>query len=393
MTDFDRYQLAKYRLEEIIESSLFDEEREDAIAAFIDEIQDLDCASPLMHFNIAQYKNRHNNLETAKYHINLSISLIENAHYPTLNNIELKVTDKNGIEASIKGNITNTFTEYLTHQQLQDIYGLAGEIYARTLEHNKSFEYYKKSLFYGSFIKTPLDSKDSVYVFSFRKYNQYTIEDLVNETITVNPSYQMNDPFDSLINLWGDEDNLKEISIYDKEHHVKPLHDAFKLYRIRSFCYRNNAIKNILMWSHYADEHKGFCIKYKLSKHFIKQEETGSCEHMYLDKVNYRKIAESLNNKSITLKVALATKKSEWKYENEIRLIVYNGNKTDEHYGIPLDDESRIEAIYFGYRCPSSTIKCITNIFKQKNVKQPNFFKATIDKRNVYNLIFKKIQL
>ena len=147
------------------------------------------------------------------------------------------------------------------------------------------------------------------------------------------------------------------------------------------------------MWSHYADEHKGFCIKYKLSRHFIKQEETDICEHMYLEKVDYKKVAEDLNNKSITSKVALATKKSEWKYENEIRLIVYNGNKTDEHYGIPLDKESNIEAIYFGYRCPSSTINCITNIFKQKNTRLPHFYKATIDKSNVYNLVFKRIRL
>ena len=54
----------------------------------------------------------------------------------------------------------------------------------------------------------------------------------------------------------------------------------------------------------------------------------------------------------------------DWQYENEVRLIVYNPNNTAEHYGIELDNNSEIEAIYFGYRCPDATITTIKNLFK-----------------------------
>ena len=41
------------------------------------------------------------------------------------------------------------------------------------------------------------------------------------------------------------------------------------------------------MWSHYADAHKGFCIRYKLSTVFIKQAQGNGYSHKYLKRVHY----------------------------------------------------------------------------------------------------------
>lgn len=87
----------------------------------------------------------------------------------------------------------------------------------------------------------------------------------------------MNDPFDSIANLWSTESNLNNICT--EEQHISSYSKSFQYFRIRSFVANkvtydtdDNILKKILMWSFYANEHKGFCIKYRLAKHFIKQE-------------------------------------------------------------------------------------------------------------------------
>lgn len=200
----------------------------------------------------------------------------------------------------------------------------------------------------------------------------------------------MNDPFDSLINIWGDEKHLQKTC--NEPLHIKPLHTALSFYRIRCFCIGrgNKPVKNILMWSHYADEHKGFCIKYRLSNHFYKEAETNENRHMYLKKINYENVKFDLSVKSINSDLAFATKKKDWKYENETRLIVYDMNAQTSHYGISLDANSKIEAIYFGYLCSQSTIKTIKNIFAERGAKLPKFYKMALNPNDVYNLQIEK---
>ena len=152
---------------------------------------------------------------------------------------------------------------------------------------------------------------------------------------------------------------------------------------ISCFSKKNNSI---LMWSHYAAEHKGFCIKYNLSKHFIKQAENDQHEHMYLKKIKYSDEKTSILTYTIKSDLAFATKKKDWEYENEVRLIVYNPNNEDSHYGIELDNDSRIEAIFFGYRCPENTINTIKSIFYQQQNKDIKFYKMDLDEADVYSL-------
>ena len=202
----------------------------------------------------------------------------------------------------------------------------------------------------------------------------------------------MNDPFDSIINLWGSEEQLKETC---KEHkHIKNLSRSFDYFRIRSFCNGDteDALNSLLMWSHYADEHRGYCIKYKLSKHFIKQDENDSFEHMFLKPIIYRKDEDKVDISEMTTintDLAFATKHESWGYENEVRLIVYNPNKEDAFYGIPLDKDSCIEAIYFGCKCDQKTINTIKNLFSKADIP-PKFFKVYSESKDVYQLKWDK---
>lgn len=382
MTDYNKFALAyEGYIKGTKESS--DEERRMKFVFLYNQIKDLNCLDFRLFYLRAFYLDTVNEPDEAKANIDKSIELIGSIRYGF--NVE-----ENGEFLMAAPNLTNM--SYIVDlpplkKQISDVYLCAGEIYAKIGKELESLSYYKIGQYYSSFLRSEFKGRSSIDVYSFRRYNEHSLSDLINNTITVSPSDRMNDPY-SIINLWGNESRLKK---YCKEKsHVRPYSDSFRYYRIRSFCLGdgNMPIGNILMWSHYAGEHTGFCVKYRLSKYFICQEENSANEHMYLKKIIYTDNKIDISSRSITSDIAFATKHLDWKYENEVRLIVYNPNKTEPFYGIGLDGDSEIESIFFGCRCPDTTVKTIKNIFDQRGIKPPQFYMMNIDDNDVYSLKF-----
>lgn len=112
-----------------------------------------------------------------------------------------------------------------------------------------------------------------------------------------------------------------------------------------------------LMWSHYADEHRGICIEY----------DTREQEHPRLGKVDYHgpraiktsdlyrwKVQDNDAAKDRVFKTYFYTKSGEWRYEREWR-------DRREKSGIE-EVPFRTTAVLFGYRCNSSVIKSIVKL-------------------------------
>lgn len=70
----------------------------------------------------------------------------------------------------------------------------------------------------------------------------------------------------------------------------------------------------------------------------------------------------------------------QWKYENEMRLIVYNSNRKEPHYQIKLDEASYVEAIFFGLRCSKIDIDGIKAIFARNGGEQPKFSRCIMSR-------------
>lgn len=137
------------------------------------------------------------------------------------------------------------------------------------------------------------------------------------------------------------------------------LTDEFRIFSLSSSC------NNILLWSHYANMHRGFCIQYKPI-------------HINAEKVDYKddvpkiKLIEILplvdGDDNIEtgrkIKNALLTKHIDWKYENEFRMILSDevkATRIDEfRVKIPYEPDY-IESIIFGSRMPEKIKKHIIN--------------------------------
>lgn len=386
MTDFEKF---KYLLYNYLKDSknCAEVQRGFLFESFVSEIQKLKCNDFRYYFLMAYYQNNKNILNEAKTNIDKSI---ENTQLITNNVCDILENGENSTFLFINQGGENNGMERIPlehiHRQLADVFFCAGEIYSKLCLFVQALEHYKTYHYYNSFLKTEFSNETTVSLYSFRRYNEYSLADLINNTITVCPSSMMNDPLDSVINLWATEEHLG--CICSEKQHVKPYSDSFGYFRIRSFCQEtdNPAYKNVLMWSHYADEHKGFCVKYKFSRNFICQEENEKHEHMYLKSIIYSNAKINVGTLTIDSDLAYATKNKQWQYENEVRLIVYNPNHKENFYGIDLDKQSSIEAIYFGYRCTELTINTIKNIFKHNNVQMPKFYKMVLNKHDIYNM-------
>ena len=261
------------------------------------------------------------------------------------------------------------------------IYANAGEIYAYNNMPEKSLRNYQD---YEISVLRLSSCDFSNGLLSFRRFNEYSLGDLINNEITVCKPRVLNDPYDTLLLKWGESIRLRKGS----EKFVGPECKSFDSYRIRSFCdlqdkEGNDILPNSLMWSHYADEHRGFCIKYRFSQDFLLSETrctTRFKKIIYHDK----NTPMNLNVDTMNTDVLLCTKVDDWSYESEIRLITYFPDVEGDYVKIKLDEKSYIDEIYFGYRCSSETIKTIKNVLKdQSGIK---YFQMQSDFSNIYTL-------
>lgn len=108
---------------------------------------------------------------------------------------------------------------------------------------------------------------------------------------------------------------------------------------------------NMLMWSHYADGFKGFCIHYDLPELHtsLKSMNPGTkfeyCSVRYLDKPHRISLAQDLERGTIEALKSIQCKHEQWCYECEIRMLA-------SETGAFSFSPSSVKTIYVGGRMP-----------------------------------------
>lgn len=278
-----------------------------------------------------------------------------------------------------------------------ELYGLAGQIYSY-IDNDKSLEYFKRFQYHT--LKGLInasggynDMRDvGVIAYKFRQYSQYLLKDLKNNVITLSRPCCMNDPFDSLYSIWSQPENLK--FCVDDQNHISMFHKSFDYYRLCSFCIdddaENNILKNILMWSHYADGHKGVCIQYRLKNDCVSTNLSPDFRHqVVLQRINEQiNDTVSVRNASIPLKFLFAHKFSGWQYEKESRLICYDDTTENDRITIGYGEGISIEAVYFGLNCTDESKSVIKKLLSNQNIK---YYIMKCDYNNVYKMKYEEI--
>jgi len=134
---------------------------------------------------------------------------------------------------------------------------------------------------------------------------------------------------------------------------------------------------NILMWSHYAKYHTGICIGIDIP------ESKALITVKYPESYPIIKYSEVLLGHDPTdlIKRIINTKSIDWKYEQERRMFISNGNTENDLPG-------EITAIYFGCECEDNNVRDIIGLCN--TINNCEFFKASKSKKE-FKLEFSKI--
>jgi hypothetical protein len=128
--------------------------------------------------------------------------------------------------------------------------------------------------------------------------------------------------------------------------------------RVCSFSANN---RSLLMWSHYADQHRGLCIEYDVSSLPPDDERRYAlCPVIYADRFfdageYFRDAMQRRDFNNLWLTIACSHKAPEWSYEEEWRLILSLGPNEESSVPVPMP----IKAVYLGSRMKAGTEETI----------------------------------
>ena len=215
-------------------------------------------------------------------------------------------------------------------------------------------------------LKTPLDYQDN----SFYKYRSLENFERFLDIIVKKRLYgavysELNDPMEGRF----DHKNV------EKEE-LSKIFDQLKRTRICSLLLKQDNQElpdDFLMWSHYANSHKGCCIEITL---------TG--QH----NTNWRIIPVTYNNElpkveqdtSETINNIVSVKNTMWDSENEVRAVRQYKSKETFNSNSPFYHVNII-AVYFGMKISAEKAKFYSKIIKSMN-KKIRVFKVEASREN-----------
>ncbi|WP_288695235.1 DUF2971 domain-containing protein [uncultured Brachyspira sp.] len=245
----------------------------------------------------------------------------------------------------------------------------------------KNFEYITNLILQTHFnIKYHYEIENNS-LYNYTRVNKNILRSILNNTLWCSNTKEFNDPVDPYIR---NDKNESSNQFYN-----------YLLERIKVACLTTHN-DNTLMWSHYADKHKGICIEYDISQlqnnnNFILKKIDYNLSMLLFDLKNEILLD---NNKSIKSIIDLFTVKSkEWEYEDEYRILFYdeeNKNPNGTLINLP------IKSICFGIQTSREDKELIYNIVNSINEKRLDYnndiiklYQAELDDNELFKINIK----
>jgi hypothetical protein len=169
---------------------------------------------------------------------------------------------------------------------------------------------------------------------------------------------QLNDAFEGIVTykIYDDYESIKEYLSSSNYEYKRNLIDKLKIHKNYLGIYSmSKTWKNELLWAHYSDSHKGFCIEYELDD--MISENSKTIIFPKIIEIEYSKdppiyTLEGMNeiNEEKLLSMLIGTKSRPWKYEKEVRLVFKDNGEQEIN-------NNAIRSIIFGARASDEDIK------------------------------------
>ena len=178
-------------------------------------------------------------------------------------------------------------------------------------------------------------------------------------------------------NSFTETDLLQKYALYEFKRLVNLIHNS-KMISFSMHSDTNNPLLENLMWSHYANGLRGFCLVFDKDELFLSIHNSSKLSALPV-KVSYQdtpkkiKLSDFIKSKYFmnisgdryveTVAKTVATKSKAWKYENEQRLLSLN--PYNNHKYAP----GALKEIIIGNKMPDDQKKLVINTVKSANSK------------------------
>ncbi len=230
-----------------------------------------------------------------------------------------------------------------------------------------------------------MSKSDSLIAHRFTPINENLITALVNSQLYFSPVHNFNDPYDCRINIEGSLKNALEaasktqkliLQVYTTE-----LLSRMKVMteQVGVVCF-SKELNNMLMWSHYTNNHTGLCLTYEIPNEFILNNAPpllGWSEVKYRnDEIKNFFLTLNLNNSDDDYKnfieplvlTILTTKSEDWGYEQEFRIVKSQPGKFDV-------DRNWLKQICFGLATTDEHCELIKKLISNHGYRDIHFAK------------------
>ncbi len=186
--------------------------------------------------------------------------------------------------------------------------------------------------------------------YKFRSLNNlpWIADILVENRLYCSLAENLNDPMEGLFHA-----NLKDEGFSTLE-----LSDC-----TARICAFSSVVDDILLWSHYADDHKGIAIGFVPEKEIEKVH--------YSDSLYTLGIHKDMRERTVGARSCYLTKLEQWEYEQEFRYISFNQDE-EFIYG-------KVTNVIFGIRTPSPVKKFINSFCEKMEIHTED---ASLDTMN-----------
>lgn len=197
-------------------------------------------------------------------------------------------------------------------------------------------------------------------IYQYRSINIYLLQSLRKKTNWYSKLDYLNDPY--------------ECYFYDKTN--SGIYDEFRS-QLCVCCFSKN-MNEILMWSHYADNHKGLCLEFEIDYNDDMRGKLFEIDYhndiTYLEEIKttssgYLDLNSKTNGKFIMSKFKT------WSYEEELRTYIISENKNANGEERPF--LGKLTAIYFGKKSNGDDIELIKH--NTTHFKELKYYKVDID--------------
>lgn len=228
-------------------------------------------------------------------------------------------------------------------------------------------------------------------LYRYMRFDDYWEKNIFEGQAFLSEASKLNDPFDCLVYI--DHDTFSN-HMFQMIYNVFPnterklLHEISKLsieskldeylysmkshFRVACFTENNDSP---LMWAHYTDNHKGFCMEYNLDK-LPEGYRYGILPVIYSDQRYDATKAVIAQNKNLVTN-PFYFKSSYWEYEKEWRMMIPESIVKDNEYY--ADFYHGISGIYLGLRSFEYHMEKIDRIIEKYSQRNIPVHKITIE--------------